>query len=153
MRRHKALRSLSQEHHHGLMLAQLIKAGSPVYKGLPTTIIDKKLYTIKFFEEKLIPHFKKEEEVLFPLTINKNAVLKKLIIDLIDQHKEIYSLMNNLKNSSEPEIVLDELGKSLENHIRIEERELFQMVQEVLSEEELLRLESDIGNTSIECEI
>ena len=66
MRRHKALRSLSQEHHHGLMLAQLIKAGSPDYKGLPTTILDKKLFTIKFFEEKLNPAFQKRGRSVIP---------------------------------------------------------------------------------------
>ncbi len=153
MKRHKALRSLSQEHHHGLMLAQLIKAGSPEYKGLPTTILDKKLFTIKFYEENLVPHFKKEEEVLFPQTKNKNPVIKRLIADLVDQHREIYSLINNLKTLSEPEIVLNKLGALLENHIRLEERELFQMIQEVLSEEALLKLESDMGDSSPGCKI
>ena len=153
MRRHKALRSLSQEHHNGLMLAQLIKAGSPEYKGLPTTILEKKLFAIKFFEENLVPHFKKEEEILFPQSKNKNPVIKKLIADLVDQHRKIISLVNNLKTLSEPETVLNELGVLLENHIRLEERELFQMIQVVLSEEELLKIEADIGDSSPGCKI
>lgn len=153
MRRHNALRSLSQEHHHGLMIAQLIKAGSPEYKGLPTSTTDKKLFTIKFFEENLIPHFKKEEEVLFPRSKKKNPLIKKLIIDLINQHKEISTLIDNLKGSSQPEIELDKLGKLLEAHIRKEERELFPMIQENLSDDELLKLEFDIGDASPGCKI
>lgn len=153
MKRHKALQSLSQEHHHGLLLAQLIKAGSPEYKGLPSTTVDKKLYTIKFFEENLIPHFKKEEEVLFPLTRKKNSNVENLVTELIKQHKEIDLLINKLKDSSQPEDELDELGKLLEAHIRKEERELFQMIQEILSKTELIKLESDLGETLFGCKI
>jgi hypothetical protein len=123
MKRHKALQSLSQEHHHGLLLAQLIKAGSPEYKGLARTTTDKKLYTINFFKENLIPHFKKEEEILFPLAKKKNPIIENLIDKLIEQHKEIYLLIDKLKISSQPEYELDELGKLLEGHIRKEERE------------------------------
>ena len=153
MKRHKALQSLSQEHHHGLLLAQLIKTGSPEYKGLPRTTVEKKLYTINFFEENLIPHFKKEEEVLFPRSKEKNPDIENLVNELINQHKGIYSLITKLKTSAQPEIELDELGKLLEAHIRKEERELFQMIQEILSEEELAKLEVDLGDASFECKI
>ena len=34
-----------------------------------------------------------------------------------------------------------------------EERELFQMIQEILSEEELAKLEVDLGDASFECKI
>lgn len=145
MLRHKALQSLSHEHHHSLVLAQLIKAGSPEYKGLPKTIADKKLYTIKFFENNLIPHFKKEEEVLFPLSITKSLKIKNLVSELINQHNEIYTLIEKLIISEQPEIELDALGKLLEAHIRKEERELFQIIQELLSDQELAKLDTDLG--------
>ena len=153
MKRHKALQSLSQEHHHGLLLAQLIKKGSPEYKGLPSTNADKKLYTINFFVQNLIPHFKKEEEILFPLSIKKNPNIEKLVKELVEQHREIYVLIDKLKLSLEPENELDELGKLLETHIRKEERELFQMIQEVLSEDEFEKLENDLGEASNTCMI
>ncbi len=139
MKRHKALQSLSHEHYHGLRLAQLIKVGSPEYKGLPRTMSEKKLYTIKFFEENLIPHFKKEEEILFPLSRKKNSNVEKQICLLIDK----------LKISTKPEVELDHLGKLLDAHIRKEERELFQIIQEILSEDELVKLEADLGDTSL----
>ena len=37
MKRHEALAPLSREHHGTLILAQLLKKGAPVYKGLPDT--------------------------------------------------------------------------------------------------------------------
>ena len=151
MKRHKALKSLSQEHHHGLMLAQLIKAEGPEFKGLPHTTADKKLFTIKFFEENLIPHFKKEEEVLFPLSRKKNSNVEKQIDELIEEHKKICLLIDKLKISTKPEVELDHLGKLLDAHIRKEERELFQIIQEILSEDELVKLEADLGDTSLGC--
>jgi iron-sulfur cluster repair protein YtfE (RIC family) len=153
MKRHKALQSLSQEHHHALILALLIKIGSPDYKGLPKTIEDKKNYTLKFFKEKLIPHFNKEEDILFPLSKKKNPEIENLVNILIKQHKEIYSLIDKLKISSRPEYELDELGKLLEGHIRKEERELFKLIQEALTENELEQLEIDLGETSPGCKI
>ncbi len=153
MKRHKSLQSLSQEHHHGLMLAQLIKSGSPEYKGLPNTVEGKVQHTIKFFEENLVPHFNKEEKILFTISKNKNAEIDRLINELIFQHKAIYSLVDKLRKSSEPEIELNELGMLLESHIRKEERELFQGIQNVLSESEMEKLEKDLGESSTSCKV
>ena len=152
MKRHKALQSLSHEHYHGLRLAQLIKVGSPEYKGLPRTMSEKKLYTIKFFEENLIPHFKKEEEILFPLSRKKNSNVEKQINELIEEHKKIGLLIDKLKISTKPEVELDHLGKLLDAHIRKEERELFQIIQEILTENELENLETELGKAKFECE-
>ncbi len=153
MKRHKALHSLSQEHHHGLMLAQLIKAGSPEYKDLPKTLEDKKSYTIKFFKDNLVPHFQKEEDILFPISKNKNENIDKQIDELIDQHKKIYSIIDKLEVSDSVQKDLDKLGKLLESHIRKEERELFQMVQEALSAADLEKLENELGKPSDICNI
>lgn len=153
MKRHKALHSLSQEHHHGLMLAQLIKAGSPEYKGLPKTFEDKKSYTIKFFKDNLVPHFQKEEDILFPFSRNKNENIDKQIDELIDQHKKIYSIVDKLEVSDSVQKDLDELGRLLEAHIRKEERELFQMLQQVLSTSEFDKLENELGKPSKSCNI
>lgn len=153
MKRHKSLQSLSQEHHHGLMLAQLIKSGSPEYKGLPNTVEGKVQHTIKFFEENLIPHFNKEEKILFTISKNKNAEIDRLINELIFQHRAIYSLVDKLRKSSEPEIELNELGMLLESHIRKEERELFQGIQNVLTESEMEKLEKDLGESSTSCKV
>lgn len=153
MKRHKALHSLSHEHHHGLMLVQLIKANSPKYENLPKTIKGKKSYTLKFYEENLIPHFKKEEEILFPFSKGKTSGIDKLIDELVDQHNSVALLIKRIKTSDSPGNELNELGSILEMHIRKEERELFPKVQEVLLENKLKELELLLGKTSASCKI
>jgi iron-sulfur cluster repair protein YtfE (RIC family) len=153
MKRHKALQSLSQEHHHALIISQLIKFGSPKFKGLPITITGKKSHTVKFFRENLISHFRKEEGILFPLLRGKSTDIENLVKELVSQHKEIHSLVEQLKISVKPEIELDTIGKLLEVHIRKEERELFQMIQEILSEGELIKLGSELGEGAFGCNI
>jgi len=153
MKRHKALISLSHEHHHGLMLAQLIKSGSPEFPGLPATISGKVQYAVKFYEDNLIPHFKKEEEVLFHRSKSRSSEIDNLIGELTTEHKAIHSLVNELQKSSEPEIELNELGVLLEKHIRKEERELFQIIQDVFTENEMNKLEKDLGESTISCKV
>jgi iron-sulfur cluster repair protein YtfE (RIC family) len=153
MKRHKALHTLSHEHHHGLLLAQLIKYGSPDYKDLPKTLSGKKDYTLRIFKRELIPHFKKEEEILFPLSKDKSDRIKALINELIKQHKKVYSLIEKIEVTDSVEEYLNELGMLLESHIRLEERELFQEIQKYLTEAELNKLEVDLGSSSADCKI
>lgn len=153
MKRHKSLISLSHDHHHGLMLAQLIKLGSPEFKGLPNTVAGKVRHTVNFFQEHLIPHFRKEEDILFPSSKNKSNEIDCLIDELMQQHKTIYSLIDKLKNSSNPEDELNELGVLLDNHIRKEERELFQVIQDILTEKEMNKLEKDLGESAVSCKV
>lgn len=148
MKQHEELHSLSQEHHHGLMLAQLIKAGSPEYKGLPKNLEDKKSYTINFFEGNLVTHFQKEEDILFPPSRGKTEEIDKQIDELIERHKKIHLIFNKLDKSNFLQKDLDELGILLEAHIRKEEREFFQLIHEVLSADDLKKLESQLGHTS-----
>jgi iron-sulfur cluster repair protein YtfE (RIC family) len=137
IKRHKALQPLSRDHHHGLILAQLIKKGAPEYKGLPTTIEGKIEYTISFYNSSLKNHFKDEEEILFPAVIGKSDEIDKLISDIVAEHRKLENLIIELNKTKQSEITLDELGLLLENHIRKEEREVFPVIEKVLSVSEL----------------
>jgi iron-sulfur cluster repair protein YtfE (RIC family) len=136
IKRHKALQSLSHEHHNGLVLARLSKKDSPEYPKLPKTLGAKIEYAISFFYDELVPHFRNEENILFPAVEGKNEKIDELINTIKDEHKQIKSLVSKLDGESN-ENILDEFGYLLEAHIRKEERELFIMIQEELSEEEL----------------
>ncbi|MCH7772221.1 MAG: hemerythrin domain-containing protein [Bacteroidetes bacterium] len=146
MERHKALHSLSHDHHHGLILAQLIKKGSPQYKNLPNTTEGKKDYSIRFYNYKLIKHFESEEKILFPVVNGKNDEIDNLIEEIIIEHKKIKLLINQLESDKDVENTLDELGRILESHIRKEERKLFPLIQNLLSDEELIYLENKLQN-------
>ncbi|GMR25627.1 MAG: hypothetical protein BMS9Abin39_0938 [Ignavibacteria bacterium] len=141
MERHRALHSLSHDHHHGLILAQLIKKGSPHYKNLPDTTDGKKDYSIRFYNDELIKHFEDEEKILFPFVNGKSVEIDNLIEEIITEHKKIKQLVNQLDSDEDAENTLDELGSLLESHIRKEERNLFMKIQAILTEEELTAVE------------
>ena len=140
MKRHKSLYPLSHDHHHGLILAQLIKKNAPKYKNLPNTIDGKIEHAIYFYNKELVKHFHNEEEVLFPSVKRRNESLDKLIQEIISEHKKIKSLVDLLKTTNNYEDVLDELGNLLESHIRKEERKLFPEIENVLSATELEKI-------------
>ena len=137
MKRNPALYTLSHDHHQGLILAQQLKKGAPQYKGMPSTLEDKKEYTLSFYKTELVKHFQDEEIILFHAVKNKNAELDKLIDEIISEHRKMESLVKDLEKTKHLEDVLDELGKLLEKHIRKEERELFIEIEKILSDDEL----------------
>lgn len=71
MKRHKCLVALSHDHHHGLMLAQLIKKGAPEYKDLPKDLYSKIKYTKNSWENELKLHFENEEKNTIPFCERK----------------------------------------------------------------------------------
>ena len=154
MKRHEALIPLSHDHHHGLMMAQLIKKGAPVYKDLPKSIEDKVNYTKNFYKTDLAKHFESEEKVLFPVVMGKDYELDKLIEEVVGEHKLIQKLVESLSVKINPEDKLDRIGILLENHIRKEERVLFEKIQAVMTEEELDNLVGKIKAVKTnECDI
>ncbi|HDZ58752.1 MAG TPA: hemerythrin domain-containing protein, partial [Ignavibacteriales bacterium] len=98
-------------------------------------------YTIQSYRDKLIRHFNDEDEILFPKVKGKDSALDNRVDEIINEHREIESLVEELKTADKPETVLNKLGYLLESHIRKEERELFVKFQEVLTEEELSEIE------------
>lgn len=141
LKRHKALQPLSRDHHQGLVLAQILKKGAPQYKGMPSTIEGKKEYTVLFYSSDLIRHFKDEEEILFPIVKGRNSMVDNLINEIIDEHRKIENLISEIQNTDDFEKILNEFGILLEKHIRKEERELFNVIEKLLSENELSEIE------------
>jgi iron-sulfur cluster repair protein YtfE (RIC family) len=146
MKRHPALYSLSHDHHQGLILAQQLKKNAPQYKGMPSNLEGRKDYTLSFYKSELVKHFADEEKILFPAVINKSDEVDRLIKEIISEHRQMESLVSELEKTHELEIVLDELGKLLEIHIRKEERELFPAIQERFSEEELSKIGEQLSS-------
>jgi len=144
IKRDKALHILSHDHHHGLILAQLIKKGSSQYKNLPNTTEGKKDYSIKFYYDELVKHFEDEEKILFPVVNGKDDEINNLVEEIIIEHKKIKQLVNRLESDEDVENTLDELGNILESHIRKEERNLFMKIQEILTENELTSIEKQL---------
>lgn len=147
MKRHSALVPLSQDHHKGLLLAQLIKKNAPEYKGLPADLIGKMNYAKEIYTDELEHHFKDEEQIVFPFLTGKNKDVDALISEILNEHvilkEKILSLNENPDLSDE----LDEIGKILEEHVRKEERILFEKAQVLLNDEELMLIENKFNDT------
>ena len=144
MQRHKALIPLSHDHHHGLLLAQLIKKNAPEYKGLPKDLDGKINYMIDVYNFSLKNHFEDEEKILFPVIAGKDNLLDNLVYEIINEHRLLEKLIAELTTSKNQIELLDEIGKILDAHIRKEERDLFPKAQEVLTESELSAIEKGL---------
>lgn len=137
MKRHESIAVLSRDHQKGLMLAQLLKKDAPAYKGLPDDLIGKMNYAKETFQNDLIQHFSDEEKILFPSVIGRSLTCDKLINELYEEHKYFNEKISSLKDSFDLAEQLNLIGHKLEEHIRKEERVLFNMIQDLLNESEL----------------
>lgn len=130
----QALRPLSREHHHGLLLCWKIREGFK--KGINPERI--KSYAAWFWETYLARHFEAEERYVFPILENDNPLVKRALAE----HRRLKRLFLDQKNVVKSlNRIEDELGR----HIRFEERVLFNEIQERASSEQL-RLVSAIHN-------
>lgn len=140
MKRHESLAPLSREHHSALILAQLLKKDAPAYKGLPTGTSEKMAYASKQFHDSLKQHFIKEEILINKLSGNHPGI-HKLGREIIAEHLQLTGMFFELETSVNPVESMNSLGHALEIHIRKEERELFPLIQQQCSEEELEKVE------------
>ena len=139
MKRHPALIPLSRDHHGSLILARLLQKNAPAYKGLPTDLAGKRKYAVDLFLADIRPHFEKEER-LFDAVFHHEQ-LQPLIDELRNEHLEISSMFERIMGPVDLED-LDRLGTLLERHIRKEDRQLFQLMENICTEEELAVLDT-----------
>ena len=140
MKRHPALSPLSREHHGALILARLLQKDAPVYKGLPKDTQGKAEYAFKFYQEELVKHFEDEERVL-KLVTGVESNLDLMIKTIYREHQELHKLFQSIDNHPDLSNHLDQIGKTLETHIRKEERELFPLMQETCNEDLMIKVD------------
>lgn len=130
MKRHPALIPLSREHHDVLLLAQELKQDHPGYakSSVPKTLPEKIAYTKQFLAEYIQPHFRLEEDILLQGAMGVSEELDRAAQEILNDHRQIEKLADTLTDAHS----LDALGRALEQHTRREEREFFQLVQELL---------------------
>lgn len=129
IRRHPGLQPISREHHQGLLLCWKIRTG--LSKGIAPERIKKYIYW--FYQEYLIPHFRIEEEYIFPILGNDHELVQKVIA----QHRSLEQLFESDQSDMEN---LKAIEQELENHIRFEERVLFNEIQEKATFTELNKI-------------
>ena len=140
MKRHPTLIPLSRFHRSVLFVAQMAKKNGPKFKGYPTEVEGKAEYAYNFFLKSLEDHFKQEEEQLFPKIMGYTAELDALTKEVKAEHLQLSALFLSIPEQEELENHLDELGFALEAHVRKEERQLFQLIQATLDDDEMENL-------------
>lgn len=145
IKRHPALVNLSRDHYSGLLLSSVLKKDTPDFKNMPVSPADKVLYVQEKYKSELKEHFRAEEEILFPFVSGRLPEIDSLLKDLINDHRELELKINSLDSVPDLVNILNETGYLLESHIRKEERQLFQLIQENLTETELSDLEKKLG--------
>ena len=132
-KRHPSLVPLSQDHHHGLALALRLRQGSNALlnDGWTHDRNEQAKRVKQFYEKELRRHFQAEEEVVFPEMLKHIPVSSVVIGELITQHRDMEQLIAEIEraNSHVLEKALVAFGELLDKHIRLEERDLFEMCQ------------------------
>ena len=130
IKRHKALQPLSRQHHFGLLFSWKLR------KGFAKNIEISRLanYSKWFYENEIKPHFEAEERHLFTILDANN----ELIIRALKEHREIEKLFNDTANPTQSLSILEDL---LQEHIRFEERVLFNEIQLTATQAQLDKVE------------
>jgi hemerythrin-like domain-containing protein len=142
VKRHRALVPLSEDHHHELVQARRLLAAAESGDA-ESRLAAGASYVAAFFEE-TVQHFRREEEELFPL-YTRHAGSTPLLERILAEHMQLHGLARALRTDVAAEDVpaerLRELGTLLREHVRVEERELFEEIQRVVPAAELAALE------------
>jgi len=129
IKRSPALVQFSKDHHFALLLIWKIR------QGMRLAIQPERInnYIIFFFENYLEDHFREEEELLF-VHLDKNNEQGKIAVE---DHKVLRQIVEEIKSNPKSESMATGFADKLEKHIRFEERELFNELQNTLNESDL----------------
>jgi hemerythrin-like domain-containing protein len=140
MLRDQNLIPLSRQHQHALALCVRIDRASPLGEtDLPAWQAE----IVQHFENEIKYHFAAEERVLFPAA-RKHQELIPLIDELLIDHevlRQSFALAEARKMSAAD---LSAFAQRMSAHIRKEERQLFERVQELMNQEEIALVGHDL---------
>jgi hemerythrin-like domain-containing protein len=131
MLRDKSLIPLSHQHQHALALCVRIERASPI----PESDLAAWLAEIEqIFQTEIRIHFAAEESVVFPAA-RSFSELNSLVDDLLADHAWLRHQFAQTQKLCSGEV--RGLAQRLSGHIRKEERQLFERMQELMSGEQL----------------
>ena len=126
MKRHQQLQDLSREHHGALQLA--LHAKRAAQSGDAAQIAVSALACVDVFPRELDPHFVVEETILLPALAQQGEYA--LVQRTLAEHEELRRLVVQL---AQPDVAtLKSFAELLMDHVRFEERELFEVAQKYM---------------------
>ncbi|MEJ2003811.1 MAG: hypothetical protein P8X57_02350 [Cyclobacteriaceae bacterium] len=144
MKRHESLVPLSRFHRKVLFLALIARENAPNVNGYPTVPEQKIDFAVAFYNQQLLDHFSVEEK-LWNYFAGKYQSLRSLIDELREERRQLHTLFLELeKEKSQSQLFL--LGPQLERHVRRQERELFQGIQQTASADDYEFIQSQVAS-------
>ena len=133
MKRHSSLVPLSHDHHHALVEARRLGRAAD---GTDTERREAAADFIRFFSTETVRHFREEEEQLFPALVGQEAAAERLLVQALLEHQRIHALVGRLEHALAADradaSAMRELAELLEAHVRLEERELLPLIEQVV---------------------
>jgi hemerythrin-like domain-containing protein len=151
MLRDKSLIPLSHQHQKALALCVRIDRAQPI----PDADLQAWQAEIEQrFEQEIKIHFSAEEQVVFPAA-SRFPELVPLVKELIADHASLCEWFSEAKARRMTAEALPTFAQQLSAHIRKEERQLFERLQQLMNKEELadlgLRLEAALKDAAQSC--
>lgn len=138
MKRRPELLQLSREHHTALVLAKRAQRLSTGKESDATSFMDE---LPNIFAEELAPHFQVEEIAL--LYALRDASTTEHVAHMVErtlmEHTDLRQLAQQIGERDFSK--LGRFGELLSQHIRFEERELFNLAESLLTPEALARVD------------
>lgn len=127
MKRAPALQPLSREHHTALTLAKACERAAQSRDE--EQVAAACLRVLRVFPAELEPHFQLEEQSFLPLLRDgENGPLDRRVRE---DHQRLRALLDGLRQNDAE--ALARFGRLLSDHVRFEERELFPVLEHLLS--------------------
>ena len=134
MRRHPALAKLSRDHHQALAVALRLR------QATAETSADARVAFLAFWREGGAVHFDVEEEVLLP-ALGDHALCDRIRAE----HDAIRADAAALAaDEAVPAAPLARVGEALAAHVRLEERELFPLLERALDDAAMWQIAADV---------
>jgi hemerythrin-like domain-containing protein len=151
MLRDKNLIPLSHQHQHALALCVRLDRASPVPDS---DLAAWQTEISQLFQTEIGIHFAAEEQVLFPAA-QRFKELHPLVEDLLADHAALREAFTKAEARGMSATELSDSAQRLAAHVRKEERQLFERMQSLLTQEELevlgTRLDEALKNAAQAC--
>jgi hemerythrin-like domain-containing protein len=151
MLRDKNLIPLSRQHQHALALCVRIDRASPIRES---DLAAWQMEVAQLFQTEIGIHFAAEEQALFPAA-RRFHELAPLVDELLADHAALRVAFAQAEGGNLTAADLSAAAQRLAAHIRKEERQLFERLQELLSQEELAllgkQLDEALQNAAQQC--
>jgi hemerythrin-like domain-containing protein len=142
IQRSRQLAPLSREHHDGLLFAWKIKQGLEHKAPLEKL----REYSLWYWRNHIKPHFFQEEKILLPYLPSGHP----MAVRLKEEHDHIRELILGLDDEADKRNLII-LGDLITQHIRFEERELFNYLEELLPPEKLNDIFEQLEKYPLKC--